>query len=241
MRNTRRTLPRIVSLALTVLLAVVLYILPADAATPKHSAYQSNLIATNKYQDASTARVFAKLQDDELRRLRSVAEVSRNRLAFLEQRLKASVGAGHRLKTELESALLRASDAQNSFTNELAKRDSEYARFTRELVASAAEFLTTVQGTRYLELVNQGDLPAWGQAKEIFEVRYQAQKSRQRLENAALLRGHALQALSKLRQGQETVAYVIKCYEELTDADPTDHWDWVDLARLYSENGKLVD
>lgn len=238
MRCIPRTRTILYGFLLLAVAAIGLYATPLYAKM-RYSAHQSNLIATNQYQAAATLVAFQKHSDVELRKSRDAAERQRQNAETLRSQLRSSRGANADLMQKLDRAEQAAADAQFTFTKELALRDAQYARARSSLIASAEEFLRTDAGARYLELVNRGDLEAWQSAKQIWDYELAALTLRQELELAARIRAHAPQARDKREKGQETTGYVIRLYEEVTANDPSKHWDWVYLARLYRDAGNI--
>jgi len=59
--------------------------------------------------------------------------------------------------------------------------------------------------------------------------------------DAAERRPTAWLALQAHDQGHETLDGVIGRFEQLTRLDPTMTWDWLELGRLYREQGRLTD
>lgn len=75
----------------------------------------------------------------------------------------------------------------------------------------------------------------------IADARRAAHQKALDMADAAERRPTARLALQAHDQGHETLDRVIGRFEQLTRLDPTMTWDWIELGRLYQEQGRLAD
>ncbi len=214
--------------------------LPQSSAlvSPPRSADTLNQTAMLVYQDK--ARVAA------LVRQASAALIARDRdiasrdaqIAVLQtEQARSNVRAVRERaarQAEIDRLTIENANAKLASTAELAARDADYARERSILLSTADRLLQTPEGARVLRLFNAGGRDNWQEAKAVLA-------QMQKLRTATDRRDGAVLYLQKRARGEETTDACIAEYEAVVANDPREHWDWVELTRLYSTAGRSSD
>lgn len=150
---------------------------------------------------------------------RLAAGRSRQQLQALEQRIR-----------RLEEEMVEATEA---FTAELARQNEEYRRNREILLTAANQLLETPQGREVLELIAQGGRENAARAAELTLFLHEERQAIRRAAAAIDSRTTAVTLLGLRGNGPATTERIIQLYEEVVASDPSQHWDWVELARLY--------
>ena len=152
------------------------------------------------------------------------------------ENLRAKIHAGQtRFVAEL-------TQAQEQYVADLAARDRAYAHEIAVFRAAVQDIAATPEGAAALARFNAGDeLGALTVLDELRAAHDQARQKRADIESAAEGRRIALLAFEARNKGKMTTNQVIERFEEVIQLDPTLHWDWIELGRLYTDAGRLPD
>ena len=148
------------------------------------------------------------------------------------------------LRTQVQSGEVQhqaeLTAAEEKYVAELAARDRAYAQEIVVFRKAVEDIAAMPDGVAALARFNAGDEPgALTVLDQLRAARDAARKKRVDLESAAECRRIATLALEARTKGKLTTAHVIARYEEVTRLDPSIHWDWVELGRLYQALGNL--
>ena len=159
----------------------------------------------------------------------------RRRIESLQARLRTASNRNAQVVAEL-------AQAQEGFVAQLAERDRAYARSIADFRRTVEDIASTPEGERALRQFNAGDeLGALSVLDRLRAARDAARQARANIESAAEGRRIAKLALETRARGKLDTSAVIARYEEVTRLDPGEHWDWVELGRLYADAGRLGD
>jgi predicted negative regulator of RcsB-dependent stress response len=196
------------------------------AASPQVDARAE--VAAALYAASATQAVVDRVADAKLRTQRAEIE-----------RLRAEGRASLAAAAQLRGALTVAEEA---YVAALAARDQAYAQEIAVFRAAVQDIAATPEGAAALARFNAGDESgALAILDNLRTARDAARRKRANIESAAEGRRIAALALEARVKGKLTTAQVIARYEELTRLDPGVYWDWVQLARLFRDAGKLAD
>jgi tetratricopeptide (TPR) repeat protein len=213
------------ALILTAPLAVTALAMAQGVTARAYTAGELNLVYSLTYQSSQAQAALARQYSARLnqqKRLIDSKDAALGAARRAAQQSKASVDA-----LEREIGTLKA-----GFIAELAAKDADFARERDNLEAAANDLLKTTEGKRALEVYLTGGP---GSAEAAIEILQRVTAKR----NAADRRATAALGLDARGQGRLTSAFVLKLYEDVVAADPCNHWDWVELTRLYQAMNRL--
>jgi tetratricopeptide (TPR) repeat protein len=150
--------------------------------------------------------------------------------------LAAQVKAGD-LKHRAELAA-----AQEAFVAQLADKDRSYAQAIAVFRAGVTDIASTPEGAAALAKFNNGDEA--GALDILDRLQSAAEAANQKktdIQAAVGERDHAALALEARARGKVTTASVIARFEAVTKLDPGVTSDWMNLAQLYADVGRLQD
>jgi tetratricopeptide (TPR) repeat protein len=182
------------------------------------------------YNSAATLDAFKRDADDRLRNQRRQIEA----LTFQSQ------ATGIQQQSDVTATRSKLAQAQERFVAALASRDLTYAREIASLRRAAEDIAVTPAGADALRKYNAGnEIDALREIRAELDARRVARKEKSDLETAADIRRIATLALDARDRGDVDTLAAIRYFEELTSLDPSNHRDWVELGRLYSDAGQL--
>lgn len=168
----------------------------------------------------------------------------------VEQRLaNATIQAAH-AKIDALTAQVRAGaaqraaliEAQNHYVAQLAAIDRSYSVEIAVFRGAVTDIASTPEGLDALAKYNGGDTQgALSILDKLRAARAAARRKADDIADAADARTAAELALNFRDKGKVDTASVIARYEEVTQLDPGENWDWVELTRLYKDAGRLAD
>ena len=204
------------------------WIASAIAAPADLNAAARASVAQALYAASATSAAAERHSDERLAELR-------RRIESLETRLRTASNRNAQVVAEL-------AQAQEGFVAQLAERDRAYAREIAVFRRAVEDIASTPEGERALRQFNAGDeLGALSVLDRLRAARDAARQARANIESAAEGRRIAKLALETRARGKLDTSAVIARYEEVTRLDPGEHWDWVELGRLYADRGRLGD
>jgi len=189
-------------------------------------------IAMLVYQSQSARQADLRRGDAATRELRAKAAAAdkmvvatRTQLATARARGASAEKRALLLERELDEHEQALAKAAETYTNELAKRDEDYARERAILLSTGERLLKTPEGRKVLDLYNSGGEANWKEAKTVLEV---AQRARRALDarDTARLYGEAR------AKGLETARAALAKYEEVVRDDSGQVDDWLAIAFL---------
>ncbi len=135
------------------------------------------------------------------------------------------------------------------FTAALAAKDQDYARLLDSLTRVGDRLTETQEGREALSAYVAGDPGSYAKTKIVLRKIIEAEKGLRQRKAAAQAKQDAIARASQLRdfaaftldgrdRGTETTEEVIAAYQQVVAVDPSNHWDWVELARLYQDSGQ---
>jgi hypothetical protein len=213
------------ALILTASMAVTAPAMAQGVTARAYSAGELNLVYSLTYQSSQAQAALARQYSARLnqqKRLIDSKDAALGAARRAAQQSKASVYA-----LEREIGTLKA-----GFIAELAAKDADFARERDNLDAAANDLLKTAEGKRALEIYLAGGP---GSAEAAIEILQRVTAKR----NAADKRATAALGLDARDKGRLTSAFVLKLYEDVVVADPGNHWNWVELTRLYRDTNQL--
>ena len=152
------------------------------------------------------------------------------------ERLRARVRAG---AADLQAALTAA---EERFVEALASRDRAYAQELAIFRSAVQDIAGTPEGAVALARYNAGDeAGALNILDDLRAARARARAAAAAIESAADGRRIGMLALDALAKGKQTVAAVIVRFEDITRLDAGVTRDWLHLADLYRQAGRLAD
>ena len=225
------------------------------------TAFQTPFAPALAQQSYSSAAIgFAdRLSFQSAARIDAVKESYDERLAAQSDRIEAMLAERKRLRTRISSersqrvkaeAQLVALDARidamtADFNARLAAQSEAFARERARLMTLADDLLTTREGREVLAGLLEGKAGAYEAGDDIL---VQAQKARAALRaeqarkaDAADARARAVFAKAAWERGLAGLQTVISRYRDVVATDPSDHWDWVQLAILHLDARTLND
>jgi tetratricopeptide (TPR) repeat protein len=182
-------------------------------------------VAAVLFAASATQAALAKSFDDKLK-------AQQQHIGQLASELKAG---NERHRAELVAA-------EESFVADLAAKDREYAAQIAVFRSTVSDIASTADGAQALERFNAGD--EVGALAILDKIRAGNEKMRAekaRLEDAAEARRISRLALEARLRGKVPIDTVIARFEEVVKLDPGVAADWLELARMYIETGKLLD
>ncbi len=204
------------------------WVASAIAAPAELNAAARASVAQAVYAASATSAAAERHSDERLVELR-------RRIESMETRLRSESRRNAQQVAEL-------AQAQEAFVARLAERDRAYAREIAVFRRTVEDIASTPEGERALRQFNAGDeLGALSVLDRLRAARDSARQVRANLESAAEGRRIARLALEARARGKLDTGAVIARYEEVTRLDPGEHWDWVELGRLYADGGRLGD
>jgi tetratricopeptide (TPR) repeat protein len=230
----------------TVVAMVAAPLPPAGA----RSAIELDALATLRYKSAQTEAVAARIADAQLVAMRSKIDSgdrqlaqTRGQLATLRAGVRADKAKIASLEQQADALLADLTALKNGFTEELASRDAQYARDIAVLQTAGEQLLATPEGIRALDLYNAGGPGAFEAADAVLgaveKERDQAREAAAKKQLADDRRSRATLALDARDKGLTTTTVAIERWEGVVAADPSGHWDWIKLAELYSDAGRI--
>jgi hypothetical protein len=218
MRSRTAGLAATVLVAITVLAASVAF---ADAiAVDPHAE-----VAAALFSASATLSAVEKSDDAQLR-------AAQARIASMAAQAKAG---DQKHRADLAAA-------QEDFVAQLAAKDRAYAQAIAVFRAGVTDIASTPEGAAALAKFNGGDEAG---ALEILDrlqaAAEAADQKKTDIAHAVGERDHANLALEALARGKVTTASVIARFEAVTKLDPGVTSDWMNLAQLYSNVGRLQD
>ena len=171
------------------------------------------------------------------------------RTAELQTQLRAAGGRDLALQRQLGTSVALADELrsqlaaeQDRFIVQLARRDRAYAQEIAVLRQAVQDIASTPEGETALRQFNAGDeVGALVVLDRLVDARERGRQVRANVETAAERRRVATLALEARARGKLDTRAVIGRFEEVTRLDSEVQWDWVELARLYSDAGRLAD
>ncbi|KMW60723.1 TPR repeat protein [Candidatus Rhodobacter oscarellae] len=143
---------------------------------------------------------------------------------------------GAAVSARVETLRDALAQAQDRLVTELAERDRVYAEEIAVYRAAVEDIAKTPEGLAALERFNAGEEV---QALEILDALRAARDQAAAARTLADARQIARLALDAWGRAKVSTASVILRFEEITKLDPSRHWDWVELSRLYEIAGDL--
>ncbi len=202
------------------------------ASLPSYSAEAE--IASALYAASATQEAAQRVADARIREL--MREI--DGLRQTAERAQATSGTN---RAAAEAARLDLARAEERFVAELAARDQVYARQIAVFRAGVEDITSTPEGLEALAIFNGGDrIGALTILKDLRAAEDAAEEAGLKIRSAARARPIAALALETRNKGELATADLISLYEEITELDPSVHWDWVELGRLYMAAGRLV-
>jgi tetratricopeptide (TPR) repeat protein len=132
--------------------------------------------------------------------------------------------------------------AQDAFIAQLADKDRAYAQAIAVFRAGVTDIASTPEGAAALAKFNGGDEAGALDILDRLQAAVEAADQKKTdIEKAVGERDHATLALEARARGKVTTASVIARFEGLTKLDPGVASDWMNLAQLYSDVGRLQD
>jgi hypothetical protein len=223
----------------------------AAAPVVARTASDLNALASLSYQAAQTQVVSARLNDTKLLAMRAQVDASQSALAAARQRLDAARAAARQdkaavasLTQRLDAALAELAAAKSGFVQELARRDSDYARDIAVLQMAGEQLLATAEGQQALALYNAGGPDAFAAADTVL-AQVETARAVARAEAALMQqvedrRVRARLALDARGRGLTTTAVAIARWEAVTELDRAVTRDWTNLSDLYLASGFLT-
>jgi tetratricopeptide (TPR) repeat protein len=212
--------------------AILALVLATAWAQQERSAEARAAVAQAVYAASATAAAEQRLADASISQQRHEIETLRIKLATTAAQ-EASA------RTRLQSQL---AEAQEHFVQQLAERDRAYAQEIAVFRREVQDIASTPEGEAALRQYNAGDeVGALVVLDRLVEARERARQVRANIETAAERRRVATLALDAKNKGKVRADAVISRYEEVTRLDAGVQSDWVELARLYGEVGRLQD
>ncbi|MFL0669948.1 MAG: hypothetical protein ACJLS3_00535 [Erythrobacter sp.] len=220
------------------------------AAAPR-SVEELNALASLRYQAAQTEVVAGRLSDTKIIALRNQVAQSEAALGTAQAKLKAAQAAARQDKAAIaelgktiDGLLGTLAAEKTAFTDELARRDAQYASDLAALQLAGEQLLATPEGLRALELYNAGGPGAFEAADRVLgEIEVARAKAR---EEAALVqqaedrRARARLALDARGRGLTSTAVVIERWEAVVAAGRPVVRDWTNLVDLYIAAGQVA-
>lgn len=217
-----------VLLGFSILATACAYAAPADL-----SASARESVAQALYAASATSAAAERVADAR------IAE-QRRQIEALQAKLKAAPGGDAAMQARVRELQAQLAQAQERFVQQLAERDRAYAREIAVFRSAVQDIASTPEGEAALRQFNAGDeVGALAVLDKLVDARERARKARADIETAAERRRVATLALDARAKGKLDTQAVIARFEEVTRLDPGLHWDWVELARLYRDAGKL--
>ncbi len=163
-------------------------------------------------------------------------------LRNMDARLRQARAEIERLRAQGAGARAELISAQERYIADLAARDRAYAQEIAVFRAAVADIASTPEGVAILTQRRPGNLrQARAQLLALIDTRNAAEQRATDIRRAANLRTGATFALDDRAKGEATTAEVMALYEQVTRLDPSVHWDWIELTRLYVDAGRLSD
>ncbi|WP_299422542.1 hypothetical protein [Sphingomonas bacterium] len=219
---------------------------PAGART----AVELDALATLRYRSAQTETVAARIADAQLLAMRARIDGgdkqlarTRGQLAALRANARSDKARIATLEKQAGALVADLTALKNGFTEELARRDAQYARDIAILQTAGEQLLATPDGVRALALYNAGGAGAFEAADAVLAAveaaRDKAREAAARQQLAADRRSRAQLALDARDKGLTTTKVAIERWVAVVEADPSTHWDWMELAALYLDAGQF--
>lgn len=211
-------------LLVTGLMTAVLAGAPADAWSAERvdavSASARAEIAAALYAASATRTAAERIADAQLTAARSEIE---------------------RLRSEGERARTQLVAAQEQYVRDLEARSAAYQEEIAVFRQTVTEIAATPQGRRALQLYADGD-PAAGREvlTRLMDTRARAERRAADLRQAVDARRIATLDLDAMKRGNLDTLTVIADFELVTRLDGTNSNDWLELARLYRDAGRLA-
>jgi tetratricopeptide (TPR) repeat protein len=164
----------------------------------------------------------------------------------LDSKLQAQQQQIAALAAEVQAGDVRyrgqMASAQEAFVQALAAQDRQYAVQLSMFRSVVTDIASTQQGAQALERFNAGDeVGAIDILDRLHATNERMREARAKLENAAEGRRIAQLALEARTRGKITTQAVIKRFEDVVQLDPGVWNDWLELAHLYVDAGRLTD
>ncbi|MDB5680104.1 hypothetical protein [Sphingomonas bacterium] len=231
--------------------ALVMAVAPLPPAGAR-TAVELDALATLRYRSAQTETVAARVADAQLVAMRARIDAgdkqlvqTRNQLATLRAGARTDKARIATLEKQAEAMVADLAALKTGFTDELAKRDAQYARDIAILQTAGEQLLATPEGARALALYNEGGPGAFEAADAVLaQIEAARDKAREEMAKKQLgddRRARAQLALDARDKGLTTTAIVIARWEAVVAADPGTQWDWIQLVRLYRGEARMDD
>lgn len=181
------------------------------------------------YQASVKAAALAAGYDNKFRDQQAAINQRNTRISQLRTALRQSGANVNVLKGQIDRLQIENTKLMAEFTTALAKRDEDYARELEIIANVGTDLLTTEEGERQLKAYLDG-----GSWEALDAVLAKIQQKR----NSAYFRSRAVVAKTSYDNGKARLAQVIALYQQTVATDPNNHWDWVELTRLYQDFGE---
>lgn len=165
-----------------------------------------------------------------------LAEQAR-RIADLKTQAKSANAHAGASQQQAQAARRALTVAQEKFIGELARMDETYARQLAAFRGAFEDIASTPEGVAELELFNTGHKAE--AVRNLIRIR-EANDQARKIKSAAEARTIALLAIDARQSGQLRIDEVISLAEAVTALDGLND-DWLRLAHLYIDAGRLTD
>lgn len=223
----------------------------APVAAAARSAEELNALASLRYQAAQTEVVAGRLSDAKIVALRNQVAQSEAALNTARSKLKAAQAAARQDKAAIaelgktiDGLLGTLAAEKTAFTDELARRDAQYASDLAALQLAGEQLLATPEGLRALELYNAGGPGAFEAADrvlgEIEAARAKAREDAALVQQAEDRRARARLALDARGRGLTTTTIATERWEAVVAVGKPVVRDWTNLVDLYLAAGLVT-
>jgi tetratricopeptide (TPR) repeat protein len=163
----------------------------------------------------------------------------RKRVEALQAELKSKQASA---ANDIQALRTTIAALQENFVAQLESRDRESEQLIAAFRGAITQIAMTPQGEAVLQRYAAGErTDALRELDVLIEARAKARQVQTDLETAADLRASATLALRSRTLGELNTEKVIARFERVTRLDPGFHRDWIELARLYTDAGRLED
>lgn len=221
------------SVGIVVMVLVALGALQADVASSQRPASSRSATVTEAvYQFAARSAVAERALDDRILQLRGQIDT-------LKAEARTAQASAAKDVQALNGEIARL---QETFVARLASLDRAYQQQIDIFRQTVVDITATPEGEAALQQYNAGDrIGALRYLDAINAAHDKAREVRTDIESAAERRLTATLANDTRSRGELDTAEVIRRFEDVTRLDPGFARDWVDLARLYADAGRLED
>ncbi|MCJ2187701.1 tetratricopeptide repeat protein, partial [Novosphingobium beihaiensis] len=164
-------------------------------------------------------------------------------LASARRSSNTAQGQVRKLEREAQARETAFAEAVDDLNQRLAAQDEDFKRMLHAALTDGESLLQTEDGRQALKLIALGGVDNTERAivllarqraiaERVSDMRLTEQTLRPEARTILRLRGASPSA---------TTIYAIALFEEIVRRDPSRHWDWVELGRLYFDAGRLAD